>query len=619
MTVKLETTHNKSQLLNFSQALSVWLSPYGEILRARPGEKPSKAYETIDMQKSSTQKVDIARGVALILSSPHNLNLYIDSLSDGLRKLWRKVLMKNYVSQEKAKRYLNTTSSLFGKQRSYYYYNSGSVIWNMRELGWFKTESHLSEKQSRYSYYHESESFITISATIRGIFFPVLFPELDKEDLALDELPGETQWRTIELERDSQTNFKLLTSLIRQGELPLKKKGIGVTDMKRAIKKMTLEEIFTDDNNEYHLNLRAYNYIQVLAINEHKKNNYKKKLISYEETLRDLFNNFNKLDSFLPTLLYPHIKGLRQNWTQWSRLQRLCLLMINCLKEEPQQWVNILNIILRITELESDGNSSHLTTMVFHPSEEKNGNDLTNEYAKHYITVERYVKDFGYTGLQAFSLMLCSLGMAEVALGGGSADRHLSPFDQVDYLRLTPLGRYALGIDIHYESPKMEQVAYFELDPQRLIIRSLVEPNPYEQLLLDTSIRISRNRFETSPMSFLNNCYSREDVEGKISIFRQFIADKLPPLWEQFFQQLLQHCHPLMEDKTVYKHYTIGHYTTMTNGDAANGRNNDLIQLITTDPVLRQIVIRAEGYRLLVKVEDVRKFEAQLKKHGYLI
>ena len=365
MTAKLETTHNKTQLLRMAETFIPWLSPYGEILRARPGETPKKANETIDMMKTSTMKCDIARGIALIVASHQNLQAYVDSLSDNLRLLWRKVLTKNYVSQESAKKYLKVSGSLFNEDRRSYYY-SGTTTWNKRELGWFQTATHLSERQSKYSYYHESEPFITVSATVRGIFFPYFFPELDERDIALAELPAETQWRTIELEKDSQANFKLLNSLIQQGELPLKKKGLGVTDMKRALKKLTLEEFFPNANNEYRQNLRAYYYMQVLAINEHKKN-------------------------------------------------------------------------------------------------------------------------------------------------------------------------------------------------------------------------------------------------SKISIFKQFIADKLPPLWEQFFQQLLQHIHPLMEDKTSYKRYTL------------SPDNREFIQLITTDPVLRQLVIRAEGYRLMVKTEDVRKFETQLKKHGYLL
>jgi hypothetical protein len=96
-------------------------------------------------------------------------------------------------------------------------------------------------------------------------------------------------------------------------------------------------------------------------------------------------------------------------------------------------------------------------------------------------------------------------------------------------------------------------------------------------------------------------------VESKIKIFRQFISSKLPPLWEQFFKQLIQHCHPLKEDKTSYKRYQL------------DPENRDLVQLITTDPQLRQLVIRAEGYRIMVKTEDFTKFETQLKKHGYLL
>ena len=108
-------------------------------------------------------------------------------------------------------------------------------------------------------------------------------------------------------------------------------------------------------------------------------------------------------------------------------------------------------------------------------------------------------------------------------------------------------------------------------------------------------------------LSLLANCHNRNDVEDKISIFRQFIASDLPPLWQQFFHSLLQHCNPLQKDKQTYQHYTL------------QPDNSDLIHLITTDPVLRQIVVRAEGYRILVKSDDLRKFEAQLKKHGYLL
>jgi hypothetical protein len=262
--------------------------------------------------------------------------------------------------------------------------------------------------------------------------------------------------------------------------------------------------------------------------------------------------------------------------------------------------------VLKIYQLESDGSSGRYSTLVYHPNDERDHGNITNEYSGRIITADLYTQEFGYTGLQSFLFMLCSLGVVEIAVSDDE-HRNISPFDRLDYVRLTPLGRYALDVTDDYEAPEQEHIAYFELDPERLIIRSLVDPNPYAQLLMDTSVAISKNRFETSALSFLSSCHTKSDVESKISIFRQFISNDIPPLWEQFFQSLLQHCHPLIEDKTAYKRYTL------------DPQNRDLIQLITTDPVLRQLVIRAEGYRILVKQEDLKKFETQLKKHGYLL
>ena len=48
-------------------------------------------------------------------------------------------------------------------------------------------------------------------------------------------------------------------------------------------------------------------------------------------------------------------------------------------------------------------------------------------------------------------------------------------------------------------------------------------------------------------------------------------------------------------------------------------KNTELIQLLTTDPKLRQMTIRAEGYLLLVENDNLKKFTDELKKHGYLL
>ena len=597
----LENRCTKNQLLHYAETFSPWFSQYGKVMRATRSGRVVEATEVTQMMKTNTSKNGIAQGVALILASDQNLQMYIDSMSDELQELWRTILFKLFVTQKEAKKILKTTNNLFSQERSYYYY-SDKIVWNKREFGWFSIENYRSAEIGRYGY-REYESYITISPAIHAIFLPLFFPEAFDQEIGLNELP-EGHYRTVNFEAESQAHYQLFCGLYQQGEFPLKKNGVGTADMKRAQKKLALTEFFPGDTTEFRTNLRAFSYIQLLTLT--RQFIVKAENPTYEDTLRSFFNEFKSIRYWLVNMLYPHIKGLRRQMTDYGRHAKLCNIMFTWLCEEPERWVSMRDIFLKVYGIENGSNSSRFTTLVFHPNDEQSNTQMTNEYTGNNIAANSYAMEFGFTGLQMCAFLMASIGAAEIAINEDK-NINLSPFDSLEFIRLTPLGCYALGLTDEYETPEQEHVAYFELDPERLIIRSLVEPNPYAQLLKDTSIPISRNRFETSALSFLANCHSKSDVESKISIFKQFIADKLPPLWKQFFQTLLQHCHPLQEDSTIYRHYTI------------DPENRELQQLITNDPVLQQLVIRAEGYRILVKLDDIRKFENQLKKHGYLL
>ena len=604
----LESHCNKQELLTYANTFIPWLSKYQQIMRTTDNGHVVEATECIVMIKSNTAKSVIAKGVALIAGNDQNMRDYIDTLSTEMKTLWRMVLANVYVSMKTAKQVLGISHDLF-KNNKYSYYYSNGVTWNKYEYGWFSATDCFCNKLSNWGY-REREKYITINSFVRKLFFRHFFPEATEGDTTLAELP-EGDWRIVNLEADSIVNYNLFCGLFQQGAFQLKKKGIGTSDIKQAQKKMILSELFPGDDSEYRRNLRVQNYIQLLSLNEFYKPTDKQKrksktIVPYEDTLRNIITNFTRFGYYLPTMLFPHVKGLRKQMTEYSLEPKLATMLFSCLREEPERWMNINDILLKIMDLESDGNTSRYTSLVFHPNDESASITLENLYSGRSISVEHYTQEFGYTALQGLALMLCSIGVAEVALNE-NIQRHLSPFDTVDYLRLTDLGRYALCVTNEYIAPEQEHIAYFELDPERLIIRSLVEPNPYAQLLTDTSVAISKNRFETSALSFLANCHTKADVEDKIATFRQFIASEQPPLWEQFFKSLLQHCHPLKEDKTAYKRYSL------------DPENRDLVQLVTTDPVLRQIVIRAEGFRILVKNDDLKKFETQLKKHGYLL
>ena len=593
---------NKQQLLSYAEAFIPWLSKYSKVQRMDSEGRLSEANEIAVMIKPSSSKDNIARGLALILGSNHNLQLYLQSATPGFRQLWQQVMLNFYVSHADAIEIIGRNEKLFSEQKRYYYSES-YYTWNRREYQLFITSYLHSDKKDRYGYC-EHEYFICLDKFIRETFAPLFLPQQQATELSLTQLP-EGNWQTFNFEAESLLHYNLFLGLMQQGELPLRAKGLGLNEIRRATKKLNFNEFFPNDDCEYRKGLRAKYYLMLLGI--YQNLNQKKKMdTTYEDTLRNLVSNISWLDKYMPALTFPHIKGLRRNQTDCGRDQNLFRHVSSLLMEEPENWLSVQHIYQLIAVLEISGSSYNQSLLVYHPSLEQDYSQLVNEYTGKPIKASSYTQEFGMTAIRVYAFWLASLGIAEIALGE-KPEIEVSPFDSLAYLRLTPLGRYAFGVADSYEAPEQEHVAYFELDPDRLIIRSLVEPNPYAQLLTDTSVAISKNRYETSALSFLASCHTKADVESKIKIFRQFIASELPPLWEQFFRTLLQHCHPLKEDKTGYKRYSL------------DPENRDLIQLVTTDPVLRQIVIRAEGFRILVKNDDLKKFETQLKKHGYLL
>ena len=597
-TSDLQYKYSKDELYEQGRTFYPMLKDKVVVKEMPDGSRPL-CHEIEPLFSMASLKNQLAQALAFILSEPDNLKPYIASLSDEMRHLWQELLIHFYVSHEKAQAILGTTDELYAT--SYYYYTPKG--WNKPGFDFFKLTSSLQPDASQYGW-REYAYYITINADTHALFFPLLFPGVHQADPTVAELP-DNSYQTFSLEGESHAMYTLLTSLIKTGKVAMLQKGISQADIKRVAKSLGLTEFFSDGPTPQPT-LRSRYYIEMLALEEIKYNN-KKNARPYHETLRSMINHLDNLKTYLPSLLLPHIKGLRKQMMENCALTDLCEALLLWLKEEPDRWTALEGFILKLYALNAGTDPLRDDMTVFYPGDQSERTEIINEYTGQKIACDSFVSEFGCPALQGFAFMLTSLGIAELALAPESQSQRHSPFDRAAYIRLTPLGRYALGLDNDYEAPKSDHVAYFELDPDRLIIRSLANPNPYAQLLLDTSVAISRNRYETSARSFLAHCQSRSDVEEKIGIFKQFVSSELPPLWKQFFDSLLQHCNPLTSNRTGYKIYQL------------SPSNTDLVRLLTTDPRLRTLVVRAEGYLLLVKKDDLKRFTEELKKHGYLL
>lgn len=595
----LEKAFNKNQLWIMCQSFrSLFHSRASVLLKLRNGGKrPCTEMSPIFLQGST--KSELSRVMAMMLCEPNNLQLYIDHLAEEERELWRRVLTNVYVSEGEAKNILKTNDIISEERISYYRVSKFAVA----NLSLLSLTQGLSAMASRYGY-RARASFVTVHPRLFPYFFQAFFPAAYEQEIGRTQLP-DSGLLVCNYEAESVSKYMLVSSLIQAGELGLRTKGISMSDVKRVAKKVGLEEFPLEVGLQS--TLRSRYYLGTLAAGVSCFAGKKQSTKKYERALHTIFKDCTKtLQDYLLPLLLPHIKGLRQRLIEFNALGIMVNLLLESLREEPDAWLSFSDVLMRsFSSSESQHRLVSYPALVFDPNSQTDNVELVNEFSGKAFSADSFVMEFGYTVLQAMGFLLCSVGMAELALS--SSHRPESPFARAEYLRLTGLGRFALGIVQEYEPPHIDQQAYFELDPERLIIRSLAEPNPYAQLLSDTSVPISKSRFETSASSFLAHCKSRDDVENKISIFRQFISSELPPLWKHFFDTLLQHCNPLKTDTAAYKHYRL------------SPDNSDLIRLITTDDQLRKLIIRAEGYLILVRQEDIRHFEDLLKKHGYLL
>lgn len=605
---KLNVQLTKNQAWAMCQALQPLLRSGGAVLVKKGSNgKLRPAAELQDLFSQATNKTDMTRALALILCTPANFRKYTDRLTTEQRQLWEVLLDRLYVTEREALQLLHTDRLVVKEKRHGYYYYNTTEKFDPPELMCLQTKRSISATIHKYGY-RDYETFITFPAALYEYFMQAFHPERRNILwITRTDLPS-ADYTVCNYEMDSVAKYPLLKGFLRAGKISMKSKGFSLSDVKRAAKSMGLIEIFGNDavKGSDQESMRGRYYIEPLALNHTLLTLRDEKSDALPLALHNLFcSKFSRLCYYLTPLLLPHIKGLRRNFTEDNMLSELLNTYISLLRKHPDKWISIVDALHQLMSQDTGNAYVPFSAQVFSSNGMSELYDLKNEYSHKDIAIDSFVSEFGLTALKAFSLMLCSLGMAEVALS--PLHHSESPFGRAEFLRLTALGRYALGIAHEYQPPHIDQQAYFELDPERLIIRSLATPNPYSQLLRDSSVPISKNRYETSASSFLAHCKSRDDVEKNIEIFKQFISSDLPPLWKQFFDSLLKHCNPLKQDTTSYNHFQL------------SPDDNELIHLITTDEKLRQLVVRAEGFRLLVRSSDMTKFEERLKKHGYLL
>lgn len=553
---------------------------------------PPSDLSFLDNRREPTAK-GLVNAAAFFLSCPANLAQYVRSLSDKEVQLWKLNLKKVYTSDRML---VDATGQSWMKKKNDSFYADYIIL---TDGEWFKYVYSDSDLERGYGY-RLHEAYLYLPPVYRRVFAPLFFPEIKAVPDAHDELPNR-RLTVFHSELDLMQGYSSLKDMYRKKVLTVGKKNILITTVKKVLKQVSLKEFFGGDGpNElvYARSIAALTLMTLLFQNHPKGDQ------PFEDLMKGFVESLNQNQVFLLPLLLSHISGFRSCKLKYSTIPELLEETVSILTRANSGWISVDDIKDSLLIYPADEDSLEILR-----PRHVIGMYMSNKVTGVNIHLGNHVDELGDPILRGLLFLMGSVGLLELAYEKPKpTDATL--YGGLRYVRLTQLGKYAFGIIPSYLPPTVENPQeIFELDDRRLIIRVMKEDNPYEGLLADIAVPIGNHRYRVSNESFLKKCQSKKDVKGKIEFFKHFIYQKKEPaIWKRFFESLLKQCNPLeLQDASRYVLYQL------------DGKDEGLLRLLTTDPVLKTLIIRAEGYRILVEKSNQKQLMERLKAYGYLL
>lgn len=539
-------------------------------------------------------KEDHARFCALVHCCPENLSLVISLVSPEYRQVLGLMLNNGSVS----------CSELKAMKLSKFIYESNDWYYTQYHSGYccqiFLTGTSSGENISainKHYYSQPKDGYMAIPTLLRKCYSQALYPHTIDPDFCYED-SLEPSLEIVESETDFVNSFLLISGLSRQDLIKARMFKLSASSAARIIAKTDIKEIFNESVTNVHKISVGQFFLPILdsAIFKSESNDMKDILKLAVEFLNRAY-----ICDLLPAFL-PHIKGFRSNKLPYSK-QYYSEILLACLGARPSVWVNLNALPYYCRNIiDTEGKFGFPLSLQY-----LYDYSVTNSFAKRSVYFNTQFKDIHVEIFKACAAALYGLGLVDLALDSKKTNTQ-SPCEHIRYARITNLGKYIIGIDKEYKGTANKDVKHFELDPERLIIKSLDADSPYKNLLSGVAEYLGNSRYRLNYKSFLSNCSSQRDVEEKISFFNDFICDDAPQIWKDFFKELKNRCSPLIEESLVqYNIFRI------------DRSNKEIMDLLSRDKELRSMIIMAEGYRILVKSNCIKEFTNRMKAFGYLI
>lgn len=459
-----------------------------------------------------------------------------------------------------------------------------------RYMELFDVSGGMAHGDDRYG----SEWYLSIPPAIIWNYSAALMPDVTLDGIFFPD--GGQECAVSCAEKEFVSSFPVIEGLFRQGDLKTTGLKMSYSAAMKVLKAISVPELVPSSvMNRQKISTGQY-FLPAVAMAL-----LRLKSGGSCECVREAFTILcTSYSSLLVPAMLPHIKGFRVTgmpkflpcW--WAEL------IAQCLEERPDLWLSLEEFRAYVYACPT---CEFLGTPVFDRCKMELQNTIGNEK----IYPDTQWKDIDLAVIRGIAAAMFGMGLVEVSWLDSGGDEAGDPLAHVRRIRLTALGRYALGLSDSYKAEAVETRDWFRLDDDHLIVSSMRADNPYESLLADIAVPIGSGRYRIDSGSFLKKCTTMAEVNEKIAFFKDYICAEPSGIWKDFFSSLKKRCNPFSGENEDYM------MMKMT------GSPPELVRILSSDPEIRSLIVLVEGGRFLIKSKDIRRFSELMKIRGYLV
>lgn len=536
---------------------------------------------------------------ASLFFNEDNFHLFLETLPDNVRAIWIAAADKIFLSEKEANELLGEECVI----DTHRWHQVG--VCNTLGEGIFKITS-----SERFDYSDNNTYYLTFkSYWLRELTYRCSHHTL--KDCQTAVLPDKLT--VFNAEADLFQEIPILNNLRESGMLTLGRTHFFTAKLRKALDKARI--------NNFNLNEKSTKYYEETLRSYYLIITY---LLTCERTYDHVINSASPLQliqlcvkyvfdhtSKFCELFLPHITCIDRDYDyshrNTNRLMRSFERSLLTLKSS--MWVSIEQVLYQ-TRCFFD-NKTYVSILIQEPTSYYNiGFKLHDKNADEPIKYDGIITRVTYQSIKSVLLAMASWGIIEIAYDPtttGNGPSYLT--DALRYVRLTNLGKYVLGEAKSYQLPAtmVNTRKDFELNTDRLLIKVL-NPNSKGNFALGKiATSITPQLYRTDFSVFLKECNTKDDIVKNINLFKKYIANEPPQIWAGFFNAMLERSNALKKVRTSYITRSI------------DAKDKELQDIIMHDPNIKQYILRAEGYVVLIEQAHLNDVNNILKTYGYTI